>query len=85
EDSALRQRAADALSKLVQAAEDAGAGEIGYLSAFRSYETQQKTYAARVAVGGVAEADKESARAGFSEHQSGLAVDIVPCSRSCGT
>ncbi|WP_022877911.1 M15 family metallopeptidase [Microbacterium sp. B19] len=85
EDSALRQRAADALSKLVQAAEDAGAGEIGYLSAFRSYETQQKTYAARVSVGGVAEADKESARAGFSEHQSGLAVDIVPCSRSCGT
>ncbi|MFK5143324.1 D-alanyl-D-alanine carboxypeptidase family protein, partial [Klebsiella pneumoniae] len=62
EDSALRQRAADALSKLVQAAEDAGAGEIGYLSAFRSYETQQKTYAARVSVGGVAEADKESAR-----------------------
>ena len=34
---------------------------------------------------GVEAADRESARAGFSEHQSGLAVDIVPCDRSCGS
>lgn len=85
EDSALRRPAADALTAMVRAASDAGAGEIGYLSAFRSYSTQQQTYAGRVAVGGVEEADRESARAGFSEHQSGLAVDIVPCTRSCGT
>jgi D-alanyl-D-alanine carboxypeptidase len=85
EESALRRRAADALTSLVRGAADAGVGEIGYLSAFRSYQTQQTTYAGRVAVGGVEEADRESARAGFSEHQSGLAVDIVPCNRSCGT
>lgn len=85
EDSALRAAAANALTAMVKAASDAGAGEIGYLSAFRSYSTQQSTYAGRVAVGGVAEADRESARAGYSEHQSGLAVDIVPCDRSCGT
>lgn len=85
EDSALRAAAANALTAMVKAASDAGAGEIGYLSAFRSYSTQQSTYAGRVAVGGVAEADRESARAGYSEHQSGLAVDIVPCDGSCGT
>ncbi len=38
-----------------------------------------------MAVGGVAEADRESARPGFSEHQSGMAVDIVPCNGSCKT
>lgn len=85
EQSAMRSSAAKALTTLVRAADDAGAGEIGYLSAFRSYATQQETYAGRVAVGGVAAADRESARAGFSEHQSGLAVDIVPCSGSCGS
>ena len=84
-ESGLRRAAADALTRLVSAAEDAGAGEIGYLSAFRSYSNQQSTYEGRVAVGGVEAADRESARAGFSEHQSGLAVDIVPCNRSCGT
>jgi D-alanyl-D-alanine carboxypeptidase len=84
-ESGLRQQAADALSSLVGAAKDAGAGEIGYLSAFRSYSNQQSTYAGRVAVGGVEAADRESARAGYSEHQSGLTVDIVPCNRSCGT
>lgn len=85
EESALRSPAADALTQLVRAASDAGAGEIGYLSAFRSYSTQQSTYAGRVAVGGVEAADRESARAGYSEHQSGLAVDIVPCNGSCAT
>lgn len=85
EQSALRAAPAEALTAMVHAAADAGAGEIGYLSAFRSYSTQQSTYAGRVAVGGVAEADRESARPGFSEHQTGKAVDIVPCSGSCGT
>ncbi|MGN7186464.1 M15 family metallopeptidase [Microbacterium enclense] len=85
EESALRARAAGALTEMVRAASDAGAGEIGYLSAFRSYSTQQSTYAGRVSVGGVEEADRESARAGYSEHQTGLAVDIVPCNGSCAT
>lgn len=85
EDSAVRAPAAAALTSLVKAASDAGAGEIGYLSAYRSYTTQKSTYAGRVAVGGVAEADRESARPGFSEHQSGMAVDIVPCNGSCRT
>lgn len=85
EQSALRAAPAEALSAMVRAAADAGAGEIGYLSAFRSYSTQKSTYAGRVAVGGVAEADRESARPGYSEHQTGKAVDIVPCNGSCGT
>jgi D-alanyl-D-alanine carboxypeptidase len=85
EESALRSAPAAALTELVRAASDAGAGDIGYLSAFRSYATQQSTYAGRVDVGGVEEADRESARAGYSEHQTGLAVDIVACDGSCGS
>ncbi|MDU0325941.1 M15 family metallopeptidase [Microbacterium sp. KSW2-21] len=85
EDSALRTPAANALTAMVKAASDAGAGEIGYLSAFRSYTTQKSTYAGRVRVSGVEGADRESARPGYSEHQSGLAVDIVPCNGSCRT
>jgi D-alanyl-D-alanine carboxypeptidase len=33
----------------------------------------------------VEEADRSSARPGFSEHQSGLAGDVVGCDGSCGS
>ncbi|MCP2638508.1 M15 family metallopeptidase [Microbacterium sp. HD4P20] len=81
---ALRADAAAALTSLVTAARDAGAGEIGLASAFRSYETQQLTYARHVAVRGQ-QADQVSARPGHSEHQLGLGVDVVPCAGACGS
>lgn len=83
EDATLRPAAADALTAMVRAAAQAGAGEIGMESAFRSYTTQQSTYRGHVSDRGVAGADLVSARPGFSEHQSGLAVDVVPCNGSC--
>ena len=46
------------------------------ISGFRSYNTQQAIYNRYVARDGVAEADRYSARAGHSEHQTGLAADI---------
>ena len=46
------------------------------ISGFRSYGTQQTLYNNYVARDGKAEADRYSARAGHSEHQSGLAADI---------
>ena len=81
---ALRPAAAAAVTDLVHAAADAGVGEIGIDSAYRSYRTQQSTYAGHVASKGQAGADAVSARPGYSEHQSGLAVDLMACDgRGC--
>ena len=46
------------------------------ISGFRSYNTQKTLYNNYVARDGQAAADRYSARAGHSEHQSGLAADI---------
>lgn len=46
------------------------------ISGFRSYNTQKTLYNNYVNRDGQAEADRYSARAGHSEHQSGLAADI---------
>ena len=46
------------------------------ISGFRSYNTQKTLYNNYVARDGQAEADRYSARAGHSEHQTGLAADI---------
>ena len=45
-------------------------------SSFRSYEYQQTLYDKYVARDGKANADRYSARPGYSEHQTGLAFDI---------
>ena len=45
-------------------------------SGFRSYSTQNRIYNNYVARDGVKEADTYSARPGYSEHQSGLALDL---------
>lgn len=46
------------------------------VSAYRSYSYQQSIYNGYVQSSGQAAADAESARPGYSEHQTGLAVDI---------
>lgn len=46
-------------------------------SGFRSYETQDQLYTNYVAAHGQAEADTFSARPGYSEHQTGLAFDLI--------
>jgi len=81
----LRQDAAAAMAAMVESARVAGAGEIGVGSAFRSYETQVETYSSHVARRGEEGADLVSARPGYSEHQTGLAADVVPCGETCGT
>ncbi|WP_292831646.1 M15 family metallopeptidase [Microbacterium sp.] len=83
-DVRLRPDAAAALTALVAAAADEGAGAIGLNSAYRSYASQQSTYRGYVNSLGKADADLTSARAGHSEHQTGIAADLVACSRGCG-
>lgn len=80
----LRAQASAALTKLVQAG--ASSGDMAMISGFRSYETQLATFNNEVENVGVDAAELESARPGYSEHQSGLAVDLVPCDASgCGS
>ncbi|MFT4136268.1 M15 family metallopeptidase [Microbacterium sp.] len=85
--SGVQERAdvADALEGLAAAAEAEGAGTVGINSGFRSYRSQQSTFNGYVGSLGRAQAELVSARAGYSEHQTGLAVDIVACSRGCGS
>lgn len=71
----LRAKAADAWEELVAAAKLDGVYLRPY-SAYRSYNTQTILYNRYVERDGKAEADTYSARAGHSEHQTGLAVDV---------
>ena len=48
-----------------------------HYSGFRSYETQTKLYQDYVNQDGKAAADRYSARPGYSEHQTGLAFDVI--------
>lgn len=72
----LRQEAVTALSKLIADAKTAGL-TIAPSSGYRSYATQVTVYNREVAQFGQAKADTESAKPGYSEHQTGLAVDVA--------
>ena len=52
------------------------------VSAYRSYQTQQGLYQHYVSIDGKANAERYSARPGYSEHQTGLALDINTASIS---
>ena len=78
----LRAEAAQALEEMHAAASAAGAPFI-ITSGYRSYDTQLGLYASYAARSGEAAADTYSARAGFSEHQTGLAVDLHESTAYC--
>lgn len=71
----LRAEAATAAGDLLDAATAAG-HDLTTLSAYRSYDYQVRTYGHWVDELGRAEADRVSARPGYSEHQTGLAWDV---------
>ncbi|MGY2127979.1 M15 family metallopeptidase [Blastococcus sp. SYSU DS0617] len=71
----LRAEAAQAIAGLQ--AEAAAAGlDVAVQSAYRSFERQQGLFANSVARFGTEGAEQRSARPGYSEHQTGLAVDV---------
>lgn len=80
----LRPDARDGLNALAHAAEASGVGAVGINNGYRSYYLQEANYSGFVDTDGVEGADQGSARAGFSEHQTGLAVDVIACDGSCG-
>ena len=71
----MRTEAADAFLQM-QAAAKAASNPIAATSGYRSYGYQQSVYGGYVKQYGVAQTDTFSARPGYSEHQTGLAVDI---------
>lgn len=82
EDVLLRPDGAAALTELVAAASE-GAGVVGLNSGYRSYASQAATYRGYVRRLGEAAADQQSARAGYSEHQTGLAADVTARDAGC--
>lgn len=78
----LRAAAAGAAEEMFAAAAAEGVS-MTIVSGFRSYDTQVSTYQHWVNVNGKAGADEVSARPGYSEHQTGLALDIGDSSGAC--
>ncbi|MDR2258339.1 MAG: M15 family metallopeptidase, partial [Treponema sp.] len=71
----LRAAAAEALETMAAAAGAEGV-TLTASSAYRSYDYQAEVYARNVRESGQETADRESSRPGYSQHQTGLAVDF---------
>jgi D-alanyl-D-alanine carboxypeptidase len=71
----LRREAAEALETMAAAARAAGV-TLTVSSAYRSYEYQTQVYNRIVGELGRDAADRESSRPGYSQHQTGLALDF---------
>ncbi|WP_211878252.1 M15 family metallopeptidase [Pseudarthrobacter albicanus] len=78
----LRAQAADAYKQFAKAAKAAGVN-IMPISGYRSFSQQASLYDSYVLQYGQATADTLSARPGYSEHQTGLAMDIGNASGIC--
>lgn len=72
----LREEASEALEELV-AAGDAEDMHLGLVSGYRSFDYQVQIYASRHAEVGTEETDRYMSRPGYSEHQTGLAADVI--------
>ena len=73
----LREEASQHLEQLFSAAEQEAGLIFLARSGYRSYETQVSLYQRYVDQNGQEDADRFSARAGHSEHQTGLAIDVT--------
>jgi D-alanyl-D-alanine carboxypeptidase len=72
----MESEAADALEKLFNAALKDGINLLA-VSGYRTYSYQEKLYNNKVKSAGKIEADKYVAQPGASEHQTGLAMDVL--------
>jgi len=78
----MRSEAAKQLQKMLDAARANGTPLIPR-SGYRSYATQKSVYNKWVGVYGKEKAGYLSAKPGYSEHQTGLAIDIAPATGNC--
>lgn len=82
-DLKLSEPAADALEKMAADLHAQGQGKMFLNSAFRSFDYQQRLFASKTKEYGKTGALLRSARAGFSEHQTGLAADVSVPEQGC--
>lgn len=75
--------AAFAIRELAKEMSLAGIGKLKLNSGYRSYEYQAQLFRSKIAQYGTAGALLRSAKAGFSEHQTGLAVDVSVPAQGC--
>lgn len=79
----VRAEAATALSRMLAGARQSAGLQFQLQSGYRSYATQVAVYNQNVAAHGRASADTDTARPGFSEHQTGLVVDLSALPANC--
>ncbi|MGE5544738.1 MAG: D-alanyl-D-alanine carboxypeptidase family protein, partial [Bacillota bacterium] len=72
----MRKEAAEALTRLFEHASREGITLLG-VSGYRSYQTQKEIFENKARLEGEVQANRTSARPGQSEHQTGLAMDII--------
>lgn len=75
----LRKVAADAIEDMFEAAGKEGLGLCG-VSGYRSYDRQNEIYTNNLRTKGITYTEQYSAKPGYSEHQTGLAMDISTAS-----
>lgn len=80
----LRAGAVDALVSMVAAAKAEAGVQLVAQSGYRSYDAQISAYSYYTDLYGQAGADLTSARPGHSEHQTGMALDILDTTSGCG-
>lgn len=78
----LRKEAADALEALFLGAKEDGITLLG-VSGYRSYETQKNVFDSYVRKDGEEKAMTYSALPGYSEHETGLAIDVTGGNGKC--
>jgi len=79
----MREEAARAIEAMFAASAAEGAGALQIQNSYRSFSVQTNTHDRLVAQLGEAKADAQSARPGYSEHQTGLVADVAALPSRC--
>lgn len=79
----MRPAAAKAIVTLFAASEAEGGGTMVVQNSYRSFATQSSIYNRILANRGRASADSDTARPGYSEHQTGWTADVMSSSGHC--
>lgn len=79
----MRKDVANAAERLAKAMQSAGKGRLVIQSAYRSFNTQKSVHDRQVKRFGLAAGEALAARAGYSEHQTGLAIDVSARNQGC--
>ena len=83
--AAVHTEIAPTVTAMSEASVAAGAGQIGVQNGYRGYAVQQRIHSQRVSALGKEAGERLAARPGYSEHQSGIAMDVFGCTPRCSS